>query len=167
MQAGVVFAKAQLEAGADLTSIGDSAAGESLISPELYMKFAQPFQKRYKEILGTGKASLHICGKTDNIIEEMVKTGFDVLELDHQNNIEKSLKTIAGRASVWGNLDPSSMISFGTPEMIINESKRIFDAAKKYAQNRFVLCPGCLVNSDAPPENIKAMTDAAMQFGYY
>ena len=97
----------------------------------------------------------------------MVKTGFDVLELDHQNNIEKSLKTIAGRASVWGNLDPSSMISFGTPEMIINESKRIFDAAKKYAQNRFVLCPGCLVNSDAPPENIKAMTDAAMQFGYY
>jgi hypothetical protein len=40
----------------------------------------------------------------------MVKTGFDVLELDHQNNIE---------------------------------------------------------NSDAPPENIKAMTNAAMQFGYY
>lgn len=167
MQAGVTFAKAQIEAGADLTSIGDSASGESLISPEMYMQFAQPFQKRYKELIGDGKISLHICGRTDNIIGGMVNTGFDVLELDHLNNLEKSLQTVNGRASVWGNLDPSSMISFGTPEMIINESKRIFDAARKYAQNRFVLCPGCLVNSDAPPENIQAMTDAVMHFGYY
>jgi uroporphyrinogen-III decarboxylase len=51
--------------------------------------------------------------------------------------------------------------------MIISESKKIFEAAKKFARNRFVLCPGCLVNSDAPGENIQAMTDAAMKFGYY
>jgi uroporphyrinogen decarboxylase len=167
LKAGVAFAKAQLEAGADLTSIGDSASGESLISPEMYMQFAQPFQKRYKELIGDGKISLHICGRTDNIINGMVKTGFDVLELDHLNNIEKSLETISGRVSVWGNLDPSSVITFGTPELIKSESRIIIDAAKKYARNRFVLCPGCLVNSDAPPENIQAMTDAVMQYGYY
>jgi MtaA/CmuA family methyltransferase len=167
IQAGVIFAEAQLKAGADLTSIGDSAAGESLISPELYMQFAQPFQKRYKELLGDGKISLHICGRTDNIIDGMVSTGFDVLELDHLNNIEKSLQRVNGRASVWGNLDPSSVISFGTPELIISEAKKVIDAAKKYAQNRFVLCPGCLVNSDAPPENMQAMTDAIIRFGYY
>ena len=167
VQAGVKFAKAQLQAGADLTSIGDSASGESLISPEMYMKFAQPFQKEYKYLLADGKIALHICGRTDNIIKGMVETGCDVLELDHLNNIEKSLQFIDGKSSVWGNLDPSSMISFGTPEMILAESKKIMEAAKKYAKNRFVLCPGCLVNSDAPPENIQAMTDAAMKFGYY
>jgi uroporphyrinogen decarboxylase len=166
-QAGVKFAKAQLNAGADLTSIGDSASGESLISPEMYMKFAQPFQKKYKELLGDGKIALHICGRTDNIIEGMVDTGCDVFELDHLNNIEKSLQIVNGKSSVWGNLDPSSMISFGTPDMIISESKKIITAAKKYAKNRFVLCPGCLVNSDAPPENIQAMTDSVMKFGYY
>jgi len=167
VQAGVKFAKAQLEAGADLTSIGDSASGESLISPEMYMKFAQPFQKKYKDLLGDGKIALHICGRTDNIIEGMVKTGCDVLELDHLNNIENSLQKINGESSVWGNLDPSSMISFGTPDMILAESKKIIEAAKKYAKNKFVLCPGCLVNSDAPPENMQAMTDAVMRYGYY
>jgi uroporphyrinogen-III decarboxylase len=35
-QVGSGFARAQMEAGADLTSIGDSASGESLISPAHY-----------------------------------------------------------------------------------------------------------------------------------
>jgi uroporphyrinogen decarboxylase len=166
-QAGAAFAKAQIEAGADLTSIGDSASGESLIAPEMYLKFAQPYQKKYKEILGDGKISLHICGMTNNIIEGMVNTGFEVLELDHLNNIEKSLQMVNGRASVWGNLDPSSVISHGTHELVMSEAKKVIDAAMKYARNRFVLCPGCLVNSDAPPENIQAMTDAASLYGTY
>lgn len=167
MQSGVLFAKAQLEAGADLTSIGDSAAGESLISPDLYMKFAQPYQKKYKELLGDGKIALHICGRTDNIIRGMVDTGMDVLELDHLNNIKKSMNVVDGHASIWGNLDPSSMISYGTPEMIMAESEKIMNAAKKFAKNRFVLCPGCLVNSDAPDKNIQAMTEASLRFGQY
>jgi uroporphyrinogen decarboxylase len=166
-QAGVTFAKAQLEAGADITSIGDSASGESLISPDMYMQFGYPYQKKYKEMLGDGKISLHICGRTNNIIEGMTNTGFDVLELDHLNDIEKSLQTIDGRACVWGNLDPSSVVSSGTRDLVMSESRKVIEAAKKYGQNRFVLCPGCLVNADAPKENIKAMTEAVIQFGQY
>lgn len=166
-EAGIKFAKAQLEAGADLTSIGDSASGESLISPEMYMTFAQPFQKKYKQILGEGLISLHICGSTNNIIEGMINTGFEVLELDHLNNIEKTFETIRNRSSVWGNLDPSSVISLGTSDLVLSESKKVIDAAKKYAHNRLVLCPGCLVNADAPEENIKAMTTAAYEYGQY
>jgi uroporphyrinogen-III decarboxylase len=33
--AGASFARAQLEAGADITSIGDSAAGQSVVSPRV------------------------------------------------------------------------------------------------------------------------------------
>ena len=70
-EVGVRFAKAQLDAGADLTSIGDSAAGESLISPTDYARLAQPFEQKYKQLLGDGLLSLHICGKTNNIIRGM------------------------------------------------------------------------------------------------
>lgn len=166
MEAGVRFAKAQLEAGADLTSVGDGASGESLISPEYYMKFSQPFEKRYKEELGEGLIALHICGKSNRIIEGMIDTGFDCLEVDHQNDIEQTLRVAANRTSIWGNLDPSRMLAFGSREQVFVESRRVIDIAKKLTW-KFVLCPGCLVQSNTPPENIQAMTDAAVEFGAY
>jgi len=73
-QAGVRFAQAQLEAGADFTSIGDSAAGESLISPAMYARFAQPFQKRYKEALGAGTpraTEMMLDKKRWSVLEEL------------------------------------------------------------------------------------------------
>ena len=105
--AGVAFAKAQLAAGADLTSIGDGLAGESLISPAMYRRFSQPFERRYKEQLGGGLLSLHICGRSDNIIEGMVAAGAEVLELDHLNDMDRSFGIVAGRCCVFGNIDPS------------------------------------------------------------
>jgi uroporphyrinogen decarboxylase len=79
-EAGARFARAQMDAGADLTSIGDSACGQSLISPAHYMKFGRPYQAKYRERMGDGILSLHICGKTNDIIEGMATTGCEVLE---------------------------------------------------------------------------------------
>lgn len=163
-EAGARFARAQLEAGGDLTSIGDSASGESLISPQHYARFAQPAQKRYKELLGPGLLSLHICGKTNSIIEGMTATGCDVLELDHWNDLERSLKIVDNRASVWGNLDPSSILSQGTRDQVLEASRKVLETAKALT-SKFVLCPGCLANADVPPENIQAMTEAAGRWG--
>ncbi|MBI4474096.1 MAG: uroporphyrinogen decarboxylase, partial [Acidobacteria bacterium] len=53
-RAGVAFAQAQLAAGADMTSIGDGLSGESLLSPAMYRRFSQPFERHYKERLGQG-----------------------------------------------------------------------------------------------------------------
>jgi uroporphyrinogen decarboxylase len=165
-QAGVRFAQAQLEAGADFTSIGDSAAGESLISPAMYARFAQPFQKRYKEALGAGLISLHICGRTNNIIERMVDTGFDILELDHANDLERSLRLVNQRCSVWGNVDPSSVLAFGSKQTVLDASGKVLETATALTW-KFVLCPGCVANANTPPDNIRAMTEAAAQWGNY
>ena len=165
-QAGVGFAQAQLEAGADFTSIGDSASGESLISPAMYGRFAQPFQKRYKEALGTGLISLHICGRTNNIMAGMVDTGFDILELDHANDLERSLRIVNQRCSVWGNLDPSSVLAFGSKQTVLEASQKALEIAIALTW-KFVLCPGCVANSNTPPDNIHAMTEAAERWGNY
>jgi len=165
-QAGVRFAQAQLEAGADFTSIGDSAAGESLISPAMYARFAQPFQKRYKEALGAGLISLHICGRTNNIIAGMVDTGFDILELDHANDLERSLRLVNQRCSVWGNLDPSAVLAFGSKQTVLEASRKVLDTAIDLTW-KFVLCPGCVANANTPPKNIRAMTEAAARWGNY
>jgi uroporphyrinogen decarboxylase len=165
-QAGVAFAKAQLAAGADLTSIGDSAAGESLISPAHYAKFAQPFQKEYKQALGDGLLALHICGKTNGIIAGMIATGCDVLELDHWNDLARSLNVVANRTCIFGNIDPSAVLSQGSKDEVLAACRSVVELAKARTWN-FALCPGCLANSDVPPENIQAMTEAARRWGVY
>ena len=162
--AGAAFAKAQLAAGADLTSIGDGLSGESLISPDMYRKFSQPFERRYKEQLGEGLLSLHICGRSDNIIGGMVDTGSDVLELDHLNDIDRSFGIVANRCCVFGNIDPSSVLYSGTPALVLEKCRAAIESAKRH-HARFVLCPGCLVMSVTPPENLRAMTTAAKEFG--
>lgn len=163
-EAGVRFAKAQLEAGADIVSIGDSASGESLISPEMYAHFAQPLQRRYKEMLGDGLLSLHICGKTNNIIDGMARTGCDILELDHLNDLSQSLPKIADRSCVFGNIDPSSVLTMGNRQTVLDACRNVLETARRLTR-RFVLCPGCLVNSNTPDENVRAMTEAAKMWG--
>lgn len=162
-EAGARFARAQLNAGADLTSIGDSAAGQSLISPAHYTRFAQPAQAAYRRLMGDGILSLHICGKTNEIVEDMVATGCEVLELDHENDIVRSLQIVANRASVWGNINPA-LLSTGSASEVREACRPVLEAAVNMT-DRFVLCPGCLANADVPPENIRAMTEAASEWG--
>ena len=164
-EAGARFARAQMDAGADLTSIGDSACGQSLISPVHYLQFGKPFQSLYHERMGEGILSLHICGKTNDIIEEMAATGCEVLELDHHNDIVRSIEKVAGRSCIFGNIDPA-LLSCGSEEDVLAACRPVLEAAVART-NRFVLCPGCLANSDVPAANIRAMTVAAHRWGHY
>lgn len=164
VKAGVAFAKAQLAAGADLTSIGDGLSGESLLSPDMYRQFSQPFERQYKKLLGDGILSLHICGKSNHIIEGMVTTGSDVLELDHHNDLAQSLPIINNRSCVFGNIDPSSVLFQGNPALVKAKCREAIQTARQF-NARFVLCPGCLVMANTPPENVQAMTDAAKEYG--
>jgi uroporphyrinogen decarboxylase len=164
-EAGARFARAQMDAGADLTSIGDSACGQSLISPAHYMKFGRPYQAKYRKRMGDGILSLHICGKTNDIIEGMATTGCEVLELDHLNDIVRSIEKVADRACIFGNIDPA-LLSLGTPDDVLAACRPVLEAAVA-GTSRFVLCPGCLANADVPAANIRAMTDAAHRWGNY
>lgn len=166
VRAGVAFAKAQLAAGADLTSIGDGLSGESLLSPAMYRRFSQPFERQYKEMLGAGLLSVHICGRSNNIIEDMVNTGAEVLELDHLNDLDHSFSVVSNRACIFGNIDPSSVLFQGTRALVLEKCRVAIQAARRH-RARFVLCPGCLVMANTPPENVQAMTDAAREYGQY
>ena len=68
LQLGIRFAKAQVDAGADLIGVGDAAA--SLVGPDFYREFVWPYEKRLVDELhamGT-RVRLHICGNTTAIL---------------------------------------------------------------------------------------------------
>lgn len=93
------FIKMMAEAGADMVSNGDSPAGPSMLSPDMYERFALPYEKKvceYAHQLGVPYL-LHICGNTDIIIDQMITCGTDVLELDYKTNINRAEEKMRGK----------------------------------------------------------------------
>jgi uroporphyrinogen-III decarboxylase len=73
---------------------------------------------------------------------------------------------VDSRACIFGNIDPSGVLSQGNRQDVLDACRPVLEAAVRKTR-RFVLCPGCLANADVPPENIQAMTDAARRCGQY
>ena len=83
------YAYAQIEAGAHMTSIGESLSGPDVCSPKSYKTFEWAYAKRMVENLKAHNILLayHICGDATAIVSDMVETGAAVLELDYKVNM--------------------------------------------------------------------------------
>jgi uroporphyrinogen decarboxylase len=158
------FIKLMAETGCDMVSNGDSPAGPEMISAEMYLKFAMPYEKRIVETAHkAGKAyTLHICGNTDVILEYMLMTGADAFELDYKTDISRIYNTISSSATFIGNIDPSGVLALGTVEDV---QKKTLDLLSVYKNsNRFILNAGCAIPPATPSENLKMMIETARNF---
>lgn len=162
-QATIQFIRLMAEAGADMVSNGDSPAGPSVVSPAIYRTFALPWEKRVVETahrLGL-PYMLHICGKTEPILEDMVSTGADALELDYKTDMHRAHDVLRDRTTFAGNLDPSGVLALGTPGRVEEKTRELLDV---FADTpRFILNAGCAIPSTTPPENIRAMIRVARE----
>lgn len=161
-----VFAKAQKDAGAHVTSIGDAFAGPNLISPDMYRQFALiPEQKLAKEVQDYGiPFSIHICGNTNGIIQDMGMTGAKILEVDWMLDIKEARRLVPEDTVLMGNIDPSSPLVIGTPSDVDAAVKRLIEATKG---RRHIISSGCAMGRNTPPENFKAFIEAAHRYGSY
>ncbi len=110
VEVAIAFAKAQVEAGADIIGLGDAVG--SLVSPQMYRRFALPYEKRIFDAVHEmgALARLHICGDTNNIVDAMVETGADIIDLDYMVDMEAAVANYGDRVSFCGNFDPSSVM---------------------------------------------------------
>jgi MtaA/CmuA family methyltransferase len=159
--ATIQFIKLMAAAGADMVSNGDSPAGPSVVSPAIYRTFALPYEKRVAEKaheLGL-PYMLHICGKTEPILEEMISTGADALELDYKTDVRRAHDIIGGRTTFAGNLDPTGVLAMGTSRGVEEKTRELLEV---FADTpRFILNAGCAIPPMTPPDNIRAMVKAA------
>lgn len=165
-EANLRFAKAQKDAGAHATSIGDSYAGMNLISPEMYRAFAWEHEVTLcKQVQDYGIPwSLHICGDTNEIIEDMAQTGAKIIEVDWQVDMKKASQIVAGRAVLMGNIDPSDPLVHGTPEAVEAKARQIIEDT---GGRDLFLSSGCAMGRYTPKENMKAMVEAAKRYGTF
>lgn len=157
------FIRLMARAGAHMVSNGDSPAGPDMVSPRMYCEFALPYERKVVECAHACGLPylLHICGKTDRILEAMLSTGADGLELDYKTSSQLAHDVMKDRAVFVGNIDPSGVLALGTPQLVEEKTRALL---RIFADTpRFILNAGCAIPADTPPENLHAMIRAARE----
>jgi len=151
------WAKAEIEAGADLIAIGDAAA--SLVNPQTYAEMVWPFEKKMVEAIHSlgARVRLHICGNTRLILEEIGRLGCDIVDLDSLSPVSLAREKMGPHQVVMGNIDPVRTLRDGTPETVWQELAK----CHRQAGDRFVVGAGCEIPRDTPPENVGVLSEYA------
>lgn len=152
----IAFARAQVEAGADIIGLGDAVA--SLISPKMYRRFALPYEQRiFAAVHEMGaRCRLHICGNTNRIVDDMVQSGADIIDLDYMVDMAAAAAKYGDRVSFCGNFDPVSVMLQGTPDEVYAAAQHCMAIGGP----RSFSAAGCEIPMHTPPANLHAQTRA-------
>jgi len=149
-------ALAQTLAGADIIGIGDAAA--SIISPEQYRAKVLPFEQQLVAAIhdAGAKVKLHICGDITHLLDDVWRTGADIIDVDWMVDIPTALARWPESVVVNGNFDPVAVMLQGTPDDVRRAARRNLSEGG----DRLCVSPGCEVPRDTPYENLLALRDA-------
>jgi MtaA/CmuA family methyltransferase len=149
----VEFARAQVDAGAEIIGVGDAAA--SLVGPAIYREVVAPHERRLVDAIHAMGAlvRLHICGNTRRSVDVMASLGADIVDLDSLVPLDRA-RADAGPAQVLlGNLNSVTELMASTPEAV---TARVA-ACHAAAGPRFIVGAGCEIPAATPHVNVDAM----------
>ncbi len=157
----IAFAKAQIEAGADMIGLGDAVASQ--ISPRMYRTWALPYEQRIFAVVKArgALARLHICGDTSRILADMVTTGADIIDIDWMVDMAKAAEVFGDGPAVCGNFDPVTVMLQGTPDDVYAATL----ANMHQGGPRCISTAGCEIPDSTPHENLLAQARALRDFG--
>ena len=148
----IAFARAQVEAGADIIGLGDTVCSQ--ISPKMYQQFALPYEQRiFTAVHEMGAVTrLHICGNTTRLLPDMLQSGADIIDLDWMVEIEKAAQLFDDKAAICGNFDPVTVMLQDTPETVRDATLACIQKGGK----RLFSGAGCEIPEGTPDENLLA-----------
>jgi uroporphyrinogen decarboxylase len=163
----LTFADLLLEAHAHVVTIGDGLASESLISPRTFERYVFPYHRALAEAIRQRNArlSIHVCGKTGQIMGRLVETGAHILEFDAPTDFDVAWQAARGRACLLGNVPVSEVMTQGSPEQVEAECRWRLEKVKP--ASGYILSSGCALSPNAPAENLHAMVESARRYGQY
>lgn len=154
---GIRFARAQIEAGADLIGVGDAAA--SLVGPQLYDEFVWPYEKRLVDAIHElgGKVRLHICGNTNRILSGIGRLGCDIVDLDYPVVLDQARPALGPQPALLGHLNPVAVLRNGSPAAI----QAALEACYRHLGPRYIVGAGCEIPRNTPAENVRTLREFA------
>ena len=158
----IAFSLAQLEAGAPMIGAGDAAA--SLIAPEQYNEYALPYEQRVVRAIhdAGGLVKLHICGNTTHLLQDIMKCGADLYNVDHLVDFKTACAAYGEKGVCFkGNLNPVADLLQATPEAC---EQQCFERLKLAKGLRYMLSPGCEIPAETPDDVFRAFCEAPRKF---
>lgn len=151
------------QAGADMTSFGDSMGSPDLISPRMYDKYVAPFHRRLVEDLsrnGVGTVC-HICGRSDPILDSMADHRFTGVEIDYKTDVSEARRIMLGKSVVFGILDPTGVFCYGNKETLVAKTRSVLET---FMGKGLVIGAGCALPAETPPENVKTFLQVVRNY---
>lgn len=152
------FISLQIAAGAHCIGIGDAFCSQ--IGPELYGHFGFPREKTLVDHIHSlgALAKLHICGDTSSILTSMIRTGADIIDIDHLVPSLKDFTPYLEPHQVFsGKSDPVTVVQEGSPVAITENANRDFEDA----EGRCIVSAGCEITPETIVANMKAFSESA------
>ena len=141
-QMNIALGEVQRRAGADSSTIG--IVGVSLISPAMFDAFELPGARAFCSAMqrSGGYGFVHACSDETLLLKNLVAT-VNCLELDPGTNAEACKRTVQGRTSVLGMIDPAQVMRFGTPADVPppGEPDDRHDGPRRWIYHGPGLCP--------------------------
>ena len=115
------------------------------------------------EIIGK-KPTIHICGHTRQIWDDLREIGVSAFSVDDRESIEELKKNMGNQIMIIGNVAPVDIIRNGSIDEIIVEVKRQLQVAADSPRG-YMIGPGCEIPLATPKENIDAFLYAIRKYG--
>ncbi len=156
-RASIEMALALIRVGAEVIVIEDMTASPDLLHPRTYKNIIAESHRQIIEAIPI-PVILHICGNVTLIAEEMVNSKATALSIDPKAEVRSLRGKVGQQIPLIGGAETISL-SLSNPreirEMCLNALREGIN----------ILAPGCAIPPDSPIENIKAMIEAAEEFG--
>ena len=149
----VAFAKAQIEAGADIICMADHATGD-MVSPKMYWDILLPIHQEIVAEVGCPMV-LHCCGNTSDRLQYFSQAGFDSFHFESKVDLERAVAVVAGKMTLMGNINNPELLLCGTPDQVNAACQSVITAGVQ------ILAPECAVPLTTPTANLKAAVAAA------
>lgn len=147
------------ETGAHGLVLGEATCSPNFISPEMYRTIILPFHVRLVAGLkaaGWKFVGLHICGNIHPILEDVILTGIDFVDVDYQVSPVEAIRQVQGRIALRGNLDPARLFRFGTPDQVRDETKALCGTVCNIP---WIMSSGCDIPPGTPVKNLEAFIE--------
>jgi uroporphyrinogen decarboxylase len=149
---------------------GEPSASNNIISPRHFEEFAFPYIKKVAESvldMGYRHICMHICGEQNLNLPYWSQISFGdpgLISIGHEVEFETAAKYFPNDIIV-GNLEPA-IIQTRTPEEVYEASRKVIEGGKR-CPGGYMFSPGCSLPPMAPVENVRAMSQAVNDFGWY
>ena len=142
-----------------------------MISLELYRKAIRPLHQKIIDVAKSFKLPviIHTCGSSSWAYEDFIEMGINIVDTLQPEAVKMSpeylKKTFGGRLAFHGCISTAGPVSFGTPEDVIKDCKKVLEVMMP--GGGYAFAPTHALQDNSPTENVIAMYETVKTYGRY